>query len=66
MPNEKGTEHNNENAAITVALYEEYIIRTHRSHKPYQWDGAVDKKFKEKFIEAWTNKDNDTYEKICK
>ena len=63
MPNDKGEVHENKSGNITIAIFDSYIFRTHRSHKPYGKD--VDSKFKTKFIEAWKNEANDTYEKIC-
>ena len=63
LPNETGDEHTNPNNGVDEPLYSEFIVRTHRSHKPYGKD--VDSKFKTKFIEAWKNEANDTYEKIC-
>ena len=55
--------HTNNSEKITIEIFDNYIYRTHRSHKPYGKD--VDAKFKEKIVESWTNDANDTYDKIC-
>ena len=52
------------NKDMAIELWDGYIRRTHRSHKPY--GKGCDEAFKNAFIAAWKNEENDSYFKICK
>ena len=49
--------------AMSIEIWDDYIRRTHRSHKPY--GQHADLRFKDTFINAWRTNTNDTYTKIC-
>lgn len=46
-----------------IKLQDQWIRRTHRSHKPYGKD--VDENFKLCFIAAWEDETLDTWTKVC-
>lgn len=62
-PRTSGDEIKNPN--LEVIIYENWIFRSRRSHRPYPYDTA-DKDFKDAIRAAWQNKDNKTYREICK
>ena len=46
-----------------IELWDSWIRRTHRSHKPYGKD--VDAKFKKRFEDAWKNAENKNWTAVC-
>ena len=63
-PRINGQEYSNPNQDVEIKIYENWIYRSRRSHKPYPYDTA-DGEFKEKIKEEWVKKENDDYYKIC-
>lgn len=51
------------NPDMHIELWDSWIRRTHRSHKPYGKD--VDAKFKKRFEDAWKNAENKTWTLVC-
>ena len=64
-PKQNGRDIKNPNEEVEIIIYEKWIFRSRRSHRPYPYDTA-DKDFKAAIIAAWENKDNKKYKEICK